>query len=140
MSNHLSHEHAINLLQGWLTAIKQQNKAIKRKNKLIRRLRNEMSKMESTVERYLDNEIKKLGGDTYKFTSPGKKNVPDRIVMCQCKLIFVEMKSIGEKPTSGQQREIDRINDRYKNVDNISAIWIEGKKGVDEFINREFKT
>lgn len=96
-----------------------------------------MSKMESSAEQYLDNEIKKLGGDTVKCT--GRKFMPDRMVRCQSKLIFVEMKAHGEKPTKGQMREINRINEIYKDVDNISSTWIEGKSGVDKFIKLEFK-
>lgn len=98
-----------------------------------------MSKMESTAEQYLRDEIVKLGGRTYKFVSPNRKNVPDRIVMHQGKLIFVEMKTVGAKPTTGQRREIDRINEMYKNVGNISATWVAGKIGVDKFIEFNFK-
>ena len=95
-----------------------------------------MSKMESTAEKYLDSEIRKLGGDTVKCV--GRKFMPDRMVRCRGKLIFVEMKALGEKPTKGQMREINRINEMYKNTDAISATRIEGRAGVDEFIKQEF--
>ena len=37
-----AHKTALRLLRGWLTCIKQQNKAIRRKNRLIKRLRKEL--------------------------------------------------------------------------------------------------
>ena len=36
---------------------------------------------ENAVEKYLDSEIKKLGGITRKWISPGRDGVPDRIVI-----------------------------------------------------------
>ena len=95
-----------------------------------------MSKMESTAEKYLDSEIRKLGGDTVKCV--GRKFMPDRMVRCRGKLIFVEMKALGEKPTKGQMREINRINEIYEGVDAIKATWIQGKSDVDKFIKEEF--
>lgn len=35
---------------------------------------------EKATERYLRNEIKAIGGEAYKFVSPGVSGVPDRIV------------------------------------------------------------
>lgn len=59
-----------------------------------------MSKVrEEVIERHLVNEVKKAGGIAYKFTSPGRRGVPDRIVLLpNGKIIFVECKAPGEKP------------------------------------------
>jgi hypothetical protein len=35
---------------------------------------------ESTIEKYFVAQVKKLGGRTYKFTSPAHRNVADRVV------------------------------------------------------------
>ena len=44
-----------------------------------------------------------------KFTSPNKRSVPDRIVMFPGgKLLFVELKAPGKKPTEMQQRDHEK--------------------------------
>ncbi|HDM8259689.1 PDDEXK family nuclease [Proteus mirabilis] len=65
---------------------------------------------EDVIERNLVNEVKKAGGITYKFTSPGRRGVPDRIVLLpHGKIIFVECKAPGEKPRPEQLREHARL-------------------------------
>ena len=65
---------------------------------------------EDDIETYLFKQVKKYGGYTYKFTVPGRRNVPDRIMMLPgiC-MQFVELKKPGEKPTEAQLREHERI-------------------------------
>lgn len=59
--------------------------------------------LERDVERALVRRVKSLGGMCEKFTSPGARSVPDRIVtMPGGKVIFVEVKSPGKKPTELQ--------------------------------------
>ena len=36
---------------------------------------------EKDIEKYLRDEIKKVGGIAYKFVSPGNSGVPDRLVL-----------------------------------------------------------
>ncbi len=51
------------------------------------------------------------GIQAYKFTSPERKNVPDRIfVFPGGQVIFVEFKANGESPTKGQRRELIRLH------------------------------
>lgn len=66
-----------------------------------------MSKVrEDVIERHLVKEVKKAGGIAYKFTSPGRRGVPDRIVLLpHDKIIFVECKATSEKPRPDQLRE-----------------------------------
>lgn len=46
----------------------------------------------------------------YKFTSPARAAVPDRVfVMPSGKVFFIEFKRPGAKPTPSQQREHDRL-------------------------------
>lgn len=55
--------------------------------------------MEKTIENRLRLEVKKKGGIALKFTSPGNRGVPDRIVLLPGgKICFVELKDFGKKP------------------------------------------
>lgn len=65
---------------------------------------------EDVIERNLVNEVKKAGGIAYKFVSPGRRAVPDRLVLLPGgKVIFVECKAPGEKPRPDQLREHARL-------------------------------
>ena len=44
-----------------------------------------------------------------KFTSPGRRSVPDRIItLPNGKIVFVEVKNTGKKPTELQLRDHER--------------------------------
>lgn len=65
---------------------------------------------ESTIERYLVRKVKAAGGECYKFVSPGRKNVPDRLcVFPGARLCFVELKAPGETASAAQLREHGRL-------------------------------
>ncbi|MGS2677688.1 VRR-NUC domain-containing protein [Citrobacter freundii] len=65
---------------------------------------------ESLIEKHLVAEVKKAGGRTYKFVSPGRRSVPDRIVLLPGgRLIFVECKAPGKSPRADQLREHERL-------------------------------
>ncbi|PHM33294.1 VRR-NUC domain-containing protein [Xenorhabdus innexi] len=65
---------------------------------------------EDVIERHLVNEVKKAGGIAYKFVSPGRRGVPDRIVVLpNGRVVFVECKAPGEKPRPDQLREHERL-------------------------------
>ena len=82
---------------------------------------------ESQLEQKLVSHITKLGGIAYKFSSPNRRSVPDRLcVMPNGRAFFVELKSEGKAPTPLQQHEhetlralghtvlvIDKIGDVY---------------------------
>lgn len=82
--------------------------------------------LERDIERYLCDEVKKLGGIAYKFTSPGHRSVPDRVCALPWGVVyFVECKRPGKKPTQLQQREMDRLNQlgcRTRFVDSKPAV------------------
>lgn len=62
--------------------------------------------LEKTIEKKLCQRIKALGGECEKFTSPGRRSVPDRLVILPGgKIIFVELKAPGKKPTDNQLRD-----------------------------------
>ena len=49
---------------------------------------------EKEIEKILVDEVKRLGGRAYKWTSPGNDGVPDRIVFLpDTRVIFVELKT-----------------------------------------------
>jgi hypothetical protein len=65
--------------------------------------------LEKDVEKALVRRVKALGGLCEKFTSPGRRSVPDRLVtMPDGKIIFVELKRPGSKPTEAQQKDHER--------------------------------
>lgn len=65
---------------------------------------------EASVEKFLREQIIKLGGEAYKFTSPGRRGVLDRLcVLPNGVVAFVEVKAPGKRPTDMQAREIQRL-------------------------------
>lgn len=62
--------------------------------------------LEKFVEAALVKRVKELGGTCEKFTSPGRRSVPDRIVTLPGnRIVFVEVKAPGKKPTELQDRD-----------------------------------
>lgn len=50
--------------------------------------------VEKDIEKWLNQEVKKLGGLSFKFTSPGNPGVPDRIyIFPDGRVFFVELKT-----------------------------------------------
>lgn len=64
---------------------------------------------ESDIERELVRAVQAAGGIAYKFTSPQRRSVPDRVVVLGGHVRFVELKAPGGKPTPAQEREHARI-------------------------------
>lgn len=89
-----------------------------------------MGKRENKVETYLKDEIKRLGGLCYKWESPGEKGVPDRIVIINGKIYFIEIKTVDGVTSPQQTRQIAKLK---LNKANVHVLF--GEKQVDEFIN-----
>ena len=65
--------------------------------------------LEKDIENALVRKVKTLGGMCEKFTSPGRISVPDRIItLPNGKIVFVEVKNTGKKPTELQLRDHER--------------------------------
>jgi len=65
---------------------------------------------ESAIEKHLVAEVKKVGGIAYKFLSPARRAVPDRLVLLPGgRAVFVECKAPSEKPRPEQLREHERL-------------------------------
>lgn len=64
---------------------------------------------ERDIEAHLVQRVKAMGGIAYKFTSPSRRSVPDRLVLLPGRMVFVECKAPGAKPTDAQYREHERL-------------------------------
>jgi VRR-NUC domain len=61
--------------------------------------------LEKELERILAFEVRKAGGDAFKFVSPGRRGAPDRIVLLPGgRMCFVEMKRAGGRIRPDQKR------------------------------------
>lgn len=91
---------------------------------------------ESKIEMHLREQIEAIGGLCYKFVSPGRRNVPDRIVLWSDdpgysppRTVFIELKAPGKKPTPGQLREHERLRELGFQVEVLDSI-----EAVDNFV------
>lgn len=86
---------------------------------------------ESTLERRLVREVKRIGGRAPKWVSPGNRGVPDRIVILPGgQTVFVEMKAPG-KPLEPLQIRwasiLKRMGHRVYKIDSA--------EGIEKFIS-----
>ena len=66
--------------------------------------------LESKIEAHLVKRVKDVGGAAYKFTSPQRRSVPDRLVLMPGgRATFIECKATGQHPTDAQAREHARL-------------------------------
>jgi hypothetical protein len=66
--------------------------------------------LEKDIEKRVCDYAKSLGVLVYKFTSPSRRSVPDRMFITKTGTVFfIEFKRKGEKPTAAQQVEIGKI-------------------------------
>lgn len=85
---------------------------------------------EKKTENYLCEQIKKRGGHAYKFTSPQRRSVPDRLCILPDNFVFfVECKSEGVPPTDAQQREMGRLREK-----GVMVFIADTKKVVDSIL------
>ena len=88
--------------------------------------------LEKQIEEKVNTYAKEQGYLVYKFTSPQRAAVPDRLYITpRGKVFFVEFKREGMKPTPAQQREHERLRDRGVKVWVIDTVQA-GKDMVDE--------
>ena len=76
---------------------------------------------ERDVERRFKAECEKRGWLVRKFTSPGHRGVPDRIVVGPGWVEFVELKAPGKKPRREQLVEFERYRMRGYPVDVLDS-------------------
>lgn len=69
-----------------------------------------MAELEKQVERRLVEGVKRLGGKSYKWVSPGNVGVPDRIVVWPSGQVdFVELKTDRGTLSKMQEIQIGRL-------------------------------
>jgi len=65
--------------------------------------------LERDIEQALVKRIKALGGECEKYTSPGRRSVPDRLVTLPGgRISFAECKRPGQQPTEKQAKDHER--------------------------------
>ncbi len=87
--------------------------------------------LEKQIEQAVCTYAKSKGFLAYKFTSPARRSVPDRLFLGPNGVcFFIEFKARGNLPTSAQEREIFRIRrmgHRVYIIDNVE----EGKQAIN---------
>lgn len=73
--------------------------------------------LERDIERRLTALVRRKGGLTYKFTSPGNVGVPDRIVITpRGEVWFVELKTEAGQLSPMQRHQLERLRGMGCNV------------------------
>lgn len=76
---------------------------------------------EKQIETYLRDQLKKIGGIAMKFVSPGHAGVPDRIVIFNSQVIFVELKAPGKEPSPLQKATHTMLRSKGVRVEIIDS-------------------
>jgi hypothetical protein len=82
--------------------------------------------------------VKKAGGVAFKFVSPGRRSVPDRIVLLPGgRIILSNAKHLGKPPRADQLREHERLRSL-----GFTVVVLDSKnlEGILEAIRRYFKS
>lgn len=78
---------------------------------------------EREIEQYLVTRCRHVGVLCYKWVSPGHVGVPDRICFFPGgRVVFVEVKAPGRKPTVRQEREHARLREYGQKVVVVDSI------------------
>jgi len=87
--------------------------------------------LEKEIEGKVCDYARSKGVLAYKFTSPARAAVPDRLFIApDGRVWFCEFKREGAKPTPAQEREHTRLREQKVNVFVIDNV-IEGKNMID---------
>jgi hypothetical protein len=82
--------------------------------------------LEKTIEAALVKKVQALGGMCEKFTSPGRRSVPDRLVTLPGgRIVFIECKAPGKVASALQARDHDRrraLGCDVRVIDSLEAV------------------
>jgi len=88
--------------------------------------------LEKDIEKKIGDFAKKQGCLYYKFTSPARRAVPDRMIITpQGGIGFLEIKAKGKKPTPLQQIEIKRLQNQ-----GCTADWCDSVESGRLFVTK----
>lgn len=92
--------------------------------------------LEKAIESAVGEHAKGLGYLVYKFTSPARRSVPDRIYIPPnaAPAFFIEFKRLGCSPTQAQEIEISKIRAQGTRVFIVDD-KVQGKILVADYIN-----
>jgi len=86
--------------------------------------------LERAIEKRMGRELRAMGCLWYKFTSPGARGVPDRILVTpDGKLSFVELKTDVGRLSPAQERQIEMLRHHGQTV-----YVIRGEDDATEFL------
>ena len=90
--------------------------------------------LESKIESKLVKFCRENGICTRKFASPSNRGVPDRIFCKNGKVLFLELKRTGEKPTALQYRELDTLQRQ-----GMKATWSDNYEDAAQVLSEYFE-
>lgn len=85
--------------------------------------------LERDIEAYLVKRCKEIGALCDKFVSPQRRSVPDRLITFGGRVLFVELKATGKKPTEAQVRDHER-----RRAAGAEVVWTDSVEGIDTII------
>lgn len=85
--------------------------------------------LERDIEAYLVKRCKEIGALVDKFTSPQRRSVPDRLITFGGRVLFVELKATGKKPTEAQVRDHER-----RRAAGAEVVWLDSKEAVETVV------
>lgn len=90
-----------------------------------------MGKPEGRIENHLKQIAEDTGFLYFKFTSPGRAGVPDRILIGNGHILFIELKAPGEEP-----RKLQEITIRNMRNQGADVRVIDSKQDCNRLIDR----
>lgn len=87
--------------------------------------------LEKAIEQYLVNKVTEHGGFVRKYTSPGRRGVPDRIIFWNG-AHFAELK----RPKSGKLSKLQELEFARMAAQGVPVYVLWSKSDVDAFIWR----
>lgn len=89
-----------------------------------------MEKRERDIESGLRRSVERMGGIVMKFTSPGNDGVPDRIIILQGVILFVELKMKAGRLSPVQVWQQERMRRAGAGI-----VTLYGTAGVEDFLH-----
>lgn len=90
--------------------------------------------LEKVIETKVCQYAKGLGCLVYKFTSPQRRSVPDRLFITPDGVVFfIEFKRLNSKPTAAQAEEIKKMRSKGVQVFVVHTV-LSGKNRIDSML------